>query len=133
MLNREHRESVVVKIKALVVRENDFVDAKLQRVWDPTMNQVDDVECVVFKGAAGGLKYCKYNRHLRCVKKLSWTYRRDRFVVGVKLVEMRSQIIGNENCSANNHMLSIIAEQTAFSIELLLTSIHVHNVFELRW
>lgn len=45
---------------------------------------------------------------------------------------MRSQVIRNENCCGNNYVLSIIAEQATLSVQLLLASVHVYDVFELQ-
>lgn len=59
---------------------------------------------------------------------LNISYGCDWFVVGVKFIEVRSKIIGDEDSGANNNMLSIIAEQAALPVQLFLASIHIHDV-----
>lgn len=41
-------------------------------------------------------------------------------------------IVRDENRSTDDDVLSIVAEQTALTVQLLVASIHVHNMFELK-
>lgn len=56
MLDRQHGEGVVVEVKSLIVRQNDFVDAEVQRVGYSSVDEIDDVQRVVFEWATCGLK-----------------------------------------------------------------------------
>lgn len=59
-------------------------------------------------------------------------YRRYRFVVRVELIKVWPLIVRNEYRSSNNHVLAIVAKQTALSVQLLLASVHVHNMLKLE-
>lgn len=130
MLDGKNCQGVVVEVQSLVVRENDFVDTKLERICDATVDEIDDVQSVILERTAPSLKS---EIPSNFAQRFNYnTHRRNRLVVCVKFIEMRSQLIGDENRCPNNHMATVVAEQTTLPVELLFTSVQIHDMLQLE-
>lgn len=108
MLDREDTQSVVVQIKALVVRQEDLVHFVVVLVSETTLEHVYYVECVLL-----------HRTPLRG---------RERFIVLVHLVEGGTCLWNDGGCP-DYHVSAVFREETALPVELLVGTGSADAVF----
>jgi hypothetical protein len=77
-----------------------------------TFDEIDDVQRVVLERAVGGGRY--------------------KLIIRVQLVKVRPQVVGYQDRRSHDDMLAVVAEQTAFAVQLLLASVHIDDVPQLE-
>ena len=112
VLDGEDCQGVLVQVEALVVGEEDLVNLEGGLIAESALLNVDHVEGVVLQRVPG--------------------VGADALVVPVLVVHRNVGLLGDEGRGADDDEFSVIREERALSVELLVTRRDTHGVLELE-